>query len=134
MPQVVGIEKGNEWAGGGIQSLQHRYHLSAVLPARNRAESMIAESFKHLLNAAITAVTGAVIEHHALEIPVALRRNRIERRFDIGSLIVAADHDRNARQPDAGDPRKRGIRLCTLSGGAVRSRAHISVVPGPLHR
>ena len=75
MPQIIGINEGDEWTGGSIQPFQHRRHLATIDSSQNGAKALVPERLKDLLDALITSIGGPVVEHNAFEIFVALRRN-----------------------------------------------------------
>ncbi|MER9002140.1 hypothetical protein NKI15_00675 [Mesorhizobium sp. M0862] len=90
MPSIVTVKKGDQGSGRRVKPGHHCCQLPAILQSGQKAETTVAKLGQTLFNPSAGTVSRKIIDHHALERSVCLRRYGSDRSVDECLLIETA--------------------------------------------
>ncbi len=93
---VVGVEEGDVGRARRLEPLHGGERLAAVVGAPHHAHPR--EARRQRVDDGGAVVGRAVVEQHALEVGVGLREHGLDRRREVGGVVVVDDDHADARQ------------------------------------
>ncbi|OBQ67230.1 hypothetical protein A8146_06945 [Mesorhizobium loti] len=90
MPGIVTVKKGDQRSGCRVKPGHYCCQLPAILQSGQKAETTVAKPGQTLFNPSAGTVGRKIIDHHALERSVRLRRYGSDRSVDECLLIETA--------------------------------------------
>jgi hypothetical protein len=90
MPGIITVKKGDQRSGCRVKPSHYCCQLPAILRSGQKAETTVAKLGQTLFNPSAGTVGRKIIDHHALERSVRLRRYGSDRSVDECLLIETA--------------------------------------------